>query len=87
MTTRKCLLYFIMCGLLSSNILAAQTLTDQAAEYYTSRDNWQDVIGHRDNVKIDGIDLFADHMVIYERENGLRQICVREFSSGKSHRV
>lgn len=44
MTTRKCLLYFIMFGLLAGNIISAQTLTEQAAEYYTARDNWQDTL-------------------------------------------
>jgi len=32
--------------------------------------NWKDVIPHRDDVKIDGVDLFSSHMVVSLRENG-----------------
>jgi len=38
------------------------------------RDNWRDVIPHRDDVKLDGVDLFARHMVLYERAGGMRRI-------------
>jgi oligopeptidase B len=38
------------------------------------RENWREVIPHRDDVKLDGIDLFARHMVLYERAGGMRRI-------------
>lgn len=41
------------------------------------RSNWTEVIGHRPNVHLSGIDVFADYIVIFEREGGLRQIRVR----------
>lgn len=41
------------------------------------RSNWTEVIAHRPNVHLSGIDVFADYIVIFEREGGLRQIRVR----------
>jgi oligopeptidase B len=38
------------------------------------RRNWRELIPHRDDVKLDGIDLFAEHMVLYERAGGVRRI-------------
>jgi oligopeptidase B len=38
------------------------------------REHWREVIPHRDDVKLDGLDLFAEHMVLYERAGGLRRI-------------
>jgi oligopeptidase B len=38
------------------------------------RGSWREVIPHREDVKLDGIDLFAKHMVLYERAGGMRRI-------------
>ena len=37
-------------------------------------ENWQEVIPHREDVLIDYLDTFKDHLILYERRNGLRQI-------------
>ncbi len=52
-----------------------------------AQQNWTEVIGHRDNVKIDRVAVFADHMALYEREDGLQHITIRAFSGEGSHRV
>ena len=52
-----------------------------------SKDNWKEVIAHRDSVKLDGIEVFKDYMAIYERENGLKQIRIMDFASGEIHKV
>jgi oligopeptidase B len=49
--------------------------------------NWKEFIAHRPAVKIDGIDLFADHAVLSEWENGLEQIEIVDFKSNKRHRI
>jgi len=51
------------------------------------RDHWVEVIGHRPDVKLDGIDLFADHLVLFEKSEGLRRIAVRRLSDGDTHVV
>ena len=42
-----------------------------------ARANWEPFIEHRPDVQIDDMDMFADHLVVYERENGLRTIRVQ----------
>jgi len=40
------------------------------------RANWTDVVPHRDDVKLDGVDVFRDFLVLSERANGLEQLRV-----------
>jgi oligopeptidase B len=51
------------------------------------RENWREVIAHRDDVMLSGVDAFADHLVIYERVGGLPQFRVRDVRSGEEHHV
>ncbi len=51
------------------------------------RENWKEVVAHREDVMIEGIDVFAGHMVLFEREDGLRQFRVMSFSTGASQRI
>src|SRR3989442_2927890 len=52
-----------------------------------SEKNWQEFVAHRPLVKIDSIDLFANHAVLSEWENGLQQIEVVDFKTNKRHRI
>ncbi len=52
-----------------------------------ARENWEEVIPHRETVKLDGISAFQDHLVISEREDGLQKIRVHNFTTGKEHTV
>jgi oligopeptidase B len=38
------------------------------------KSTWQEVIPQRDDVMIDGLDSFANHLVVHERKGGLKQI-------------
>jgi oligopeptidase B len=49
--------------------------------------NWTELVPYRKPVKIDGIDAFANQLVMRVRENGLAQIEVVDFASGKIDRV
>ncbi len=40
----------------------------------TSRENWREVIPHRADVLITGMDAFEDFLALYERKDGFRQI-------------
>ena len=42
----------------------------------TSKENWTDVIAHREDVFFQGFDLFKNYLVLSERKNGLREIRV-----------
>ncbi len=56
-----------------------------APESDPSRANWTPVLPYRPCVKLDSTDAFRDHLVVYEREAGLRQIRVVELASGGEH--
>jgi oligopeptidase B len=50
-------------------------------------DNWREVIAHRDDVKLDGVDVFADHLVLFERAEALRRIRVMRLADGDIHTI
>ncbi|MFQ5490598.1 MAG: S9 family peptidase [Phycisphaerae bacterium] len=52
-----------------------------------SKGNWKEVIPHRSDVKLDRIDSFQDHLVLYERKDGLRQIRIRSLKSDDDHYI
>ena len=49
--------------------------------------NWKEIIAHRPAVKVDDIDLFADHLVVSELEGGLQHIRITNLKTNKSHRL
>ncbi len=49
--------------------------------------NWKEKIPYRPDVLLSGMDCFRDHLVVYERENGLEKILVENLSSGAAHFV
>ena len=51
----------------------------------TTFDNWQEVIPHRSDVLLEGIDVFSDYLVVTERREGLLQLRVRDLKNGKEH--
>jgi len=53
----------------------------------TTSDNWKDVIAHRDDVLLEGIDLFQDFWVITERKEGLLKLRIREIATGTEHYI
>lgn len=49
--------------------------------------NWKEIIPHRKEVKLDDIDLFANHLVVSELEHGLQQLRIVDLRNNKSHRL
>lgn len=49
------------------------------------KENWVDVIPHRDETLFEGVEMFKDHMVLEERTNGLSQIRVINQGDGSEH--
>jgi oligopeptidase B len=47
----------------------------------TSKENWVDVIAHREDVLLEDIDIFKDYLVVAERFNGLNNIRIMPWSS------
>jgi oligopeptidase B len=48
---------------------------------------WEELIPHREDVMLEDVDVFADHYVTHEREDGLVRLRVTEIATGASHRV
>lgn len=48
-------------------------------------ENWVDFIPHRENILLEGFEIFNDYFVIEEREKGLLQIKIIESKTGDSH--
>ena len=51
------------------------------------RERWTDVVPHRPDVKLDGVEVFARHLVLHERAEGVRRIAVRRIADGETHVV
>ena len=49
-------------------------------ENATGMENWVDVIGHREDVLLEGVDIFRDYLVVEERSNGLNKIQIRPWN-------
>ena len=56
-------------------------------ENKTNSSNWKDYIPHRENVLLEDADFFKNHMVVTEREEGLRKIEIRPWNSVNSHYI
>lgn len=54
---------------------------------HTSRDGWVEVIAHRDDARLIGVDAFASHLVVSERSDALERIWVRRLADGDEHTI
>jgi oligopeptidase B len=54
---------------------------------HTGVSHWKEVIGHREDVLLEGIDVFQDFLVITERKNGLIQLRVKNEKTNEEHHV
>lgn len=50
-------------------------------EELTAKNYWEEVIPHRKDVLLEGIDIFKNYLVISERSNGLTQINIRPWNA------
>lgn len=57
----------------------------ETSEKSTSKENWKEVIPHRENVLLEGLELFDDYMVVDERKEGLTNLRVINQTSGDEH--
>jgi oligopeptidase B len=52
-----------------------------------SREHWTPLVAHRDDVKLDAVHAFAEHLVLSERTNGLERLRVMHVASGDTHEI
>ncbi|MFD2514435.1 S9 family peptidase [Pontibacter locisalis] len=46
--------------------------------------NWKEVIPHREDVLLEGIEIFKDYLALQERKNGLTQIRIKKWNDPKT---
>ncbi|MEX2151709.1 MAG: S9 family peptidase [Gemmatimonadaceae bacterium] len=49
--------------------------------------NWKEMIPHRPDVMLNGVTLFANHMVRSERQGGLPQVVITDMRSNATHKL
>jgi len=49
--------------------------------------SWTEILPHRDTVHLAGIELFAGHLVAYEREGGLERFVVHDLIAAERHAI
>lgn len=53
----------------------------------TGKSNWTEVIAHRDDVFLEGTEIFKNQLVVSERKNGLIQLRVIEWADQSEHYI
>jgi len=78
-------------GATNFKVLRAPAAAYPAASLDAENGPWEVVIPHRDEATVESVDLFADFMVVREREAGLRRLEMRPLGDtspvAKAHRV
>ncbi|MBM0740547.1 S9 family peptidase [Phormidium sp. CLA17] len=52
-----------------------------------AKQHWEPVIPHREEVLLEGVSAFTNHLVIYEREAGLPTVRIRQLATGEEHAI
>ncbi len=55
----------------------------KTSEDNTSKENWVDMIPHRNDVLIEDIDIFKDYLVVSERNNGLSKLRIKKWEGNE----
>ncbi|MBW4646071.1 MAG: S9 family peptidase [Goleter apudmare HA4340-LM2] len=74
--------FYIVTNEAATNFKLMKTLVTSPA-----KENWQTVIPHQEEVLLSGVSLFANHLVIYERQGGLQTGRVRNLTTGEENNI
>ncbi len=73
--------FYIRTNLDAKNFRLMSTPEDK-----TGKENWTEVVAHREDVLLEGMEVFKDHLVLSERIKGIRQIFVDPWE-GEGHYI
>ncbi len=59
----------------------------KTSELNTEQKYWEEVIPHREDVLLEGIDIFKDYLVINERVNGLSKFIVKRWDNTETYEL
>ncbi|WP_442902273.1 S9 family peptidase [Flavobacterium sp. C4GT6] len=57
----------------------------ETPETATGMENWKDLLSHREDVLIEGVDIFKNYLVVSERSNGLNKIRIRPWDGSEEY--
>ena len=57
----------------------------ECPENATSKENWKEVIPHRENVLLNDLEVFKDHLVVQERSNALTKLKIINQNTKEEH--
>jgi oligopeptidase B len=72
---------------ITTNLEAKNFRLMSCPENATTKENWQEVISHRTDVLLEGIEIFKDYLVVEERKNGLVQVRVIRWADKSEYYV
>ena len=72
--------FYVRTNLDAKNFRLMETLVGQ-----TGTKHWREVVPHRNDVLLAGIEMFKDYLVLQERKDGLTQIRIRPWSGQGEH--
>ncbi len=58
-----------------------------AEEDKTTKENWQELVPHREDILLESFDLFKNYLVLTERINGIRNIRIKSWDGNDDHYV
>ena len=73
--------FYILTNQNAKNFRLMRTPIDQGG-----KDTWEEVVAHREETLLEGIEIFNDYLVLEERTNGLNQIQIRPWK-GEAHYI
>ena len=68
--------FYIRTNLDAKNFRLMETPEDK-----TGKEHWKEVIPHREDVLLEGMEVFKDHLVLSERVKGIRQLFVKPWKA------
>ena len=74
--------FFILTNYQAKNFRLMETSVDRC-----SKENWKEIIAHRDEVLIENIAIFNDFIVLAERKNGLVNLRIRPMNGEDEHYI
>lgn len=70
-----------------TNLAAKNFRMMTASPGKTAKDNWTEMIPHRDDVFFEGFEIFNDYLVLQERKSGLIQIRIKPWDNSAEHNL
>lgn len=72
--------FYVVINDKAKNFRLMMTPVDQ-----TGQEHWKELIPHRKDVLLEGIEIFRDYLVVIERQNGLLQLRVKPWNGQDEH--